>query len=405
MATIGVVHVGWHGHVGPANRLSAVLAGAGHRVIAWAPQAFHAQLASAGAEPRALSLAGPTDNGGSASPRAPGASFERPRPAENAGPALAVMHGIHELAVGLAGTTVAVTDELIEELHAAGVELVVHDAMAPWGRVAAEWLGLPRLVSYPGFPPPYEFDAPSIAPATEDRLAAGRQAVAERWGVELAGSRDVLVSTGDLNFAYTTPRIAGQGAEDASWRLVGPLMPAAPASTGDPREPGGDGPLVYMALGTVHNWRADVFQAGIDAVGGSAARLLVATGGRLPPGLFDPLPPGVAVVERVDSRAVLAAAAVHITHGGANSVHEALAAGVPMVCVPQGDDHYLWSDRVRALGAGEVLRDAEPDTIRASVESLLGDSPARRAAREVAEHLGDFAGETEVERALDELLA
>jgi MGT family glycosyltransferase len=182
-------------------------------------------------------------------------------------------------------------------------------------------------------------------------------------------------------------------------------MHAAPASAGDPRAPGGDGPLVYMAVGTVHNWRADVFQAGIDAVGGSGARLLVATGGRLPPALFDPLPPGVAVVERVDSRAVLATAAVHITHGGANSVHEALAAGVPMVCLPQGDDHYLWADRVRALGAGELLRDADPDAIRASVESLLGDSPARRAAREVAEHLGDFAGETEVERALDELLA
>jgi MGT family glycosyltransferase len=277
--------------------------------------------------------------------------------------------------------------------------------MTPWGRVAAEWLGLPRLVSYPGFPPPYEFDAPSIAPETEDRLAAVRQAVAERWGVAFAGSRDVLVSTGDLNFAYTTPEIAGQGAEDDSWRLVGPLMHAPPAASGDPRAPAGDGPLVYMALGTVHNWREDVFRAGIEAVAGSGARLLVATGGRLPPSIFEPLPAGVAVVDRVDSRAVLAAADVHITHGGANSVHEALAAEVPMVCLPQGDDHYLWSDRVRALGAGEVLLEPDPGAIRASVEAMLGDTPARRAARDVAERLRDFPGEAEVARALDELLA
>jgi MGT family glycosyltransferase len=402
VATIGVVHVGWHGHVGPANRLGAVLAAAGHRVIAWAPPAFHAQLAAAGAEPRSLGSPGPTD--ADAGPVKPPPSFERRRPEPGAGPALAVMHGIHQLSVGLAVTALVVTDELIGELHAAGVELVVHDAMAPWGRVAAEWLGLPRLVSYPGFPPPYDLDAPPIDPATDDRLASVRQAIAERWGVELSGSRDVLLSTGDLNTAYTTPRIAGQGAEDGSWRLVGPLMHAPPATAGDRRAPAGDGPLVYMALGTVHNWRADVFRAGIEAMAGSGARLLVATGGRLPPAVFEPHAQNIAVVDRVDSRAVLAAAAVHITHGGANSVHEALAAGVPMVCLPQGDDHYLWADRVRALGAGVVLDEADPAAIREAVAAMLGDASPRRAARDLAEHLKDFPGEAEVARALDELL-
>jgi MGT family glycosyltransferase len=401
VATIGVVHVGWHGHVGPANRLSAVLAAAGHRLVAWAPSPFHAGIAATGAEPRSLSSPGPVDGGG---PGRPPPSFERPRPAPGAGAALAVMHGIHELSVGLAATTLAVTEQLVEELHAEGVELVVHDAMATWGRVAAEWLGLPRLVSYPGFPPPYDLDAPPIEPATEERLAVVRQAVAQRWGVELAGSRDVLLSTGDLNLAYTTPLVAGQGAEDDSWRLVGPLMPAVPAAAGDPRAPAGEGPLVYLALGTVHNWREDVFRAGIEGVAASGARLLVALGGRLRPSTFEPLPPGVAVVDRVASRAVLAEAAVHVTHGGANSVHEALAAGVPMVCLPQGDDHWLWADRVRALGAGVVLDAAEPAAIGEAVAALLGDGPERRAARDVGAHLHDFPGEAEVARALDELL-
>ena len=97
VATIGVVHVGWHGHVGPANRLTAVLAAAGHRVVAWAPPDFHGQIADAGAEPRSLPWRMPSGNDGSAADPSP--SFHRP-PRQPDGPvAMAVMHGIHELAL------------------------------------------------------------------------------------------------------------------------------------------------------------------------------------------------------------------------------------------------------------------------------------------------------------------
>ena len=189
---------------------------------------------------------------------------------------------------------------------------MVHDAMAPWGLVAAEWLGLPRLVSYPGFPPPFEVDAPEISAELDQRLAVARQAVAQRWGVEFADSREVLVSVGDATAAFTTPEIAGQDAPDPSWRMVGPLMEALPAAPAmDVSDD--DRPLVYMALGTVHNWRADVFRAGIDALAGEDVRLLVSTGGRLEPETFEPLPPNVTVVPYVDSRAVLSHAALHIT--------------------------------------------------------------------------------------------
>jgi MGT family glycosyltransferase len=163
-------------------------------------------------------------------------------------------------------------------------------------------------------------------------------------------------------------------------------------------------PLVYMALGTVHNWRGDIFRAAIDALGGEDMRLLVSTGGRLDPEAFEPLPPNVTVVDYVDSRAVLANAALHVTHGGANSIHESLAAGVPMVCLPQGDDHHLWAERVRVLGAGVVLADAKPDGIRAAVFEVLADDAARRRADEVAQHLREFPGDRVVAATVSELL-
>jgi MGT family glycosyltransferase len=398
VAAIGVVHVGWPGHVGPANRLTAALAAAGHRVVAWAPPRFHRQIANAGAEARSLPWLVSGDGTVERSP-----SFDRP-PRQPGDPvAMAIMPGIHELAVYLADYTLAVVEELTEAARAEDLDLMVHDAMAPWGRAAAEQLGLPRLVSYPGFPPPFEMDVPPISKELEERLAAARNVIAERWRVEFAGSDDVLVSVGDATVAFTTPEIAGQEAPDPSWRMVGPLM-APLGATSATDVPDDDRPLIYMALGTEHNRRADVFRACIDALAGEDVRLLVSTGGRLDPGTFEPLPPNVVVVPYVASRAVLAHAAAHITHGGANSVHESLAAGVPMVCLPQGDDHYLWSERVRMLGAGSVIAAAEPETMRAAVLHLLDDAPTRRRAHEVAEHLRDFPGESVVAATVSELL-
>jgi MGT family glycosyltransferase len=401
VATIGVVHIGWHGHVGPANRLTAVLAAGGHRVVAWAPPDFHRQIADAGAEPRSLPWRMPSDNDGSAAQPSP--LFHRPPPQPDGPVAMAIMHGIHELALGLAVYTLTVGEELTAAAHAEDLDLMVHDAMAPWGRVAAEWLGLPRLVAYPGFPPPFAVDVPPISAELDGQLAVARQAVAQRWGVEFGGSLDMLVSFGDATATFTTPEIAGQEAVDPSWRMVGPLMEAIPAGPPVHLSDDDDRPLVYMALGTVHNWRADVFRAGIDALADEDVRLLVSTGGRLGPETFEPLPPNVTVVTYVPSRAVLSHAALHITHGGANSVHESLAAGVPMVCLPQGDDHHLWAERVRALGAGAVVA-AEPEAIRAAVVHVLADDATRGRADDVAQHLRDFPGEATVTATVAELL-
>jgi MGT family glycosyltransferase len=45
-----------------------------------------------------------------------------------------------------------------------------------------------------------------------------------------------------------------------------------------------------------------------------------------------------------------------VTHGGMNSVSEALYFGVPLVVIPQTADQYLVGQRIEQLGAGKALR-------------------------------------------------
>ncbi|MFD0473253.1 nucleotide disphospho-sugar-binding domain-containing protein [Nonomuraea thailandensis] len=85
--------------------------------------------------------------------------------------------------------------------------------------------------------------------------------------------------------------------------------------------------------------------------------VVLATGGTDPAAL-DPLPDNVIARRFVPQTEVLERAALFVTHGGMNSVNEAMYAGVPMLVIPQGADQPLVARRVVQLGAGLAISPA-----------------------------------------------
>src|SRR5205085_785213 len=104
------------------------------------------------------------------------------------------------------------------------------------------------------------------------------------------------------------------------------------------------------------------------------------------------------------SREVLARATVHVTHGGSNSVHESLLAGVPMLFLPQGADQFALAGRIERLGAGRVV-EPTPASIRAGVRWLLDQSRPRMRARRLGRHLANFNGEARLAKVIERKLA
>jgi UDP:flavonoid glycosyltransferase YjiC (YdhE family) len=89
---------------------------------------------------------------------------------------------------------------------------------------------------------------------------------------------------------------------------------------------------------------------------------------------------------------VLAEAAAVVTHAGHGSVLKALAAGVPLVCMPMGRDQKDNTLRVLRLGAGvRVAKDAPADRIAAAVRQVLNDPDYGVAARRFADTLAEEA--------------
>ena len=360
-------------------RLTGVLVRQGHQVVVWGPASCRQRVEAWGGT---LELHQPT----------------MPR-------VIGPMGHIAELAA----TTEKLSEELIRRLFPYQVDLLIHDGQTPWARVAGDYLGIPRIVSHPMFPivaPRHitsDTDRALPAPDPEEakaRFGASWLAVARRWGVELESAHNVIHSSAEVKVVYTTEKIMCDYPIDPSWHFVGPLMDAPPRRP-RPRAR----PLVYVCFGTKFNERRELFEMVIRGLAEEPIDVLVSTGRGVVSALdIDPLPPNVTMRKFVAARKVLARASVHITHGGCNSVHETLLAGVPMVCVPQGFDQFPLAHSVELLGAG-VLAQERPEEIRGAVQLLLGSDKARARARELSEHLTSYDGERRVAELVERVLS
>ncbi|HTX46500.1 MAG TPA: nucleotide disphospho-sugar-binding domain-containing protein [Solirubrobacteraceae bacterium] len=398
MARIGVVESGFYSHIGAIKRVGRALERQGHCMV----------------------------------PLAPNDATDLPfsEQAHNHSPALERTSQRAPIAAGLAEIAERYSEELIEALVVSQLDLVIHDVMAPWGRVAADFCGVPRIVSNPlflrrvprrwgvlprrhmksGHPITVlgerargtadDADAPEQVSDYERRVEAARLAIARRWKVELGHSQDVLFSPGDTIVSLNTERIIGGRMRGGTWHFVGPLL--------DPpqlRHPARDRPLVYVCYGSSFNNDAEPYRAAIDGLADENVEVLVSLGGgSLTATDLGPLPSNAEVHDFAWSEEALARSSAYLTHGGSNSVHESLLAGVPMLLLPQGADQFAVSRRIARLGAGRIV-EPSPAAIRAGVRWLLDNGRPRERAQQLGKHLADFDGETRLAKVVERKLA
>jgi MGT family glycosyltransferase len=146
--------------------------------------------------------------------------------------------------------------------------------------------------------------------------------------------------------------------------------------------------------------RPDFFRPFIEAFGPNDGwEVLISIGKQTEPDALGPLPSHVIVRQSVPQVALLPHVDVFVSHVGANSMHEALFHGVPLVCIPHFGDQPLNAERVANAGAGVRLPVSEVTAarVRAEVERVAGDAAFRKSAQRVSEELRACGG---IEQAL-----
>jgi MGT family glycosyltransferase len=221
-----------------------------------------------------------------------------------------------------------------------------------------------------------------LRPGLNAVLAAhGQPPIADMFEL-LDRCAQVLVMTSPT-FDFQSPRIP------ANVHFVGPQLDDPDWAASDDWRPDGDGPLVLVATSSVFQDQTDLLRRASVALGQLPVRGLVTTGRAVSPDDV-PAPANVRVVRAAPHSVVLAETAVVVTHAGHGSVLKALAAGVPLVCMPMGRDQKDNTLRVERLGAGvRVAKSAPPERIAAAVRLLLDRPSYAEAARRFAGTLAE----------------
>jgi UDP:flavonoid glycosyltransferase YjiC (YdhE family) len=232
-----------------------------------------------------------------------------------------------------------------------------------------------------------------------------RDAFTDRWNAALAeldpgaaASPDAFAEHGDLLLLNHPAQLA----DPVRTALLPPHAFLGSAVRDDPADPeveawlaAGDVPVVYVSLGSFLSVRSDVLARIAAALQALPVRVALATGSA-PAADLGPLPGSWLVREYLPQVRLLHSAAAAVTHGGNNSVTEAMTFGVPLVVLPFSTDQFAAAASVEASGVGLALppntatvadlREAvtgalalPPGPLRAGATALQSDPGPQRA--------------------------
>jgi MGT family glycosyltransferase len=166
----------------------------------------------------------------------------------------------------------------------------------------------------------------------------------------------------------------------------------------------GEGPLVYLSLGSLGSGDVELMQGLVDAFAAEPFRVIVSKG---PQHELIRLHDNMTGAELLPQTQVLPLVDVVVTHGGNNTVTECLHFGRPMVLLPLFWDQYDNAQRIHETGFGLRLDTYghDPAELRAAAARLAADATLRERLDAVSRRLQGDPGTVRAAGAIERLAA
>jgi MGT family glycosyltransferase len=282
-------------------------------------------------------------------------------------------------------------DVIAVDQHAVAGAIAAHRAGLPWASMAPTTMELTR---------PYRA-LPKVEAWIHQRMAAMWSAA----GMPGDPPHDLRFSP-HLLVAFTGSALTGPLEWPDNAVLVGPALAPRPADTGFPwdwLDPARRHVLVTvgtLSMDLARDFYARVVEA-LRPLRESVQAIVVA-----PDDTVREQPArDVLVRSRVPVLELMPHLDAVVTHGGLNTVCEALAHGVPLVVAPIKGDQPINAAQVVAAGAGRRVRFASvrPEPLREDLLAVLDDPSYRAAARRVGESFAAAGGAAAAARHLEKV--
>lgn len=399
------------GHLNPMLALGAALRGRGHAVsvIGLADVGESVKRAGFGFEPVGMTSTHPPGTLARMEAR------------------LAGLRGLLGIG-GVIDDVAAMTDMLCRQapsvIERLAPDAIVCDQLEPAGGLLARRYRLPQvsvanalmLDREPYMPPPFtDWGYARTRWARERNLGGYRVsdwmmgsvgAVLTRWSQAfgLAGCTSTeqclsLRQVGQLSPLLDFPREdLGDG-----FHYAGPLRrPLDDEPAWQPPE-GARGPFAFVSLGSLQGGRWRLLSRITLACRQLGLTAIVVHNGRLSAAQVAQLPGAPVVAAHLPQRRVMAQCALVVSHGGMNTVLDALEAGLPLALLPLAMEQGAIAQRVVRAGAGRRLRGRRSTpALRGLLAGVLQDPGHRRRAAEVGDSLRAGGGADHAARLVEQ---
>lgn len=271
-------------------------------------------------------------------------------------------------------------DQILPVLEREPPDVILCDALALAGRLAASALNLPRVQIFTSYAANEHFSVARHFPPVPDehpaRQAAHRLAdtFTEKYGVPHMDIFEIFEGAGEMNLVLIQRAFHPAGDTfDDRFVFVGAQV-GERDNSGTWTAPDDGLPVVYSSLGTLFNVWPEFYVMLAQAVRGLPLHMVSAIGTVIQPESLGELPENMTVAPFLPQLDILQKASAFITHAGTGSVMEAVYFGVPMLGIPQMDEQIATAMRMQELGLGKAIPNkalVTPELLRASLLELL----------------------------------
>ncbi|MGG3623951.1 macrolide family glycosyltransferase [Bacillus gobiensis] len=301
-----------------------------------------------------------------------------------------------------------ITKQLSESIS---FDFVLYDMFGA-GKLVRDYLNIPGISSSPSFKMPDDvFKELPFHPDSEASFELDRDAeklleqIKDRFGVSPENLLQFMRNDGELTIVYTSRYFQPNSDHFGDSHIfIGPSFPKRKESNNQfPLEELKDEQVLYISMGTVLDQTEEFFNTCIEAFADFQGKVVIAAGERADFTKITQAPDNFIISSYVPQLEVLSEADVFITHGGMNSVNEAIHFQVPLVVLPHDKDQPMVAQRLTELGAGYRLSKDNIDvqSLTAAVNEVLSNNYYKEGIKKINESFQACGGVQEALKRID----
>ncbi|MBU3113552.1 macrolide family glycosyltransferase [Clostridium lacusfryxellense] len=216
---------------------------------------------------------------------------------------------------------------------------------------------------------------------------------------------DVLENVPELNIVFTSRKfqIHSEEFEHSRYKFIGPSIIKRAVKNNIPLNKLKE-KVIYISLGTLFNKSLNFFRICIEAFRDVDMTIIMSIGKNVNIKDLGTIPDNFLVYQIVPQLEVLKRTTIFITHGGMNSVNEAIYYGVPVITIPQFADQPAVARRLEKLGLGKVIdkKNVSVETLKKALNDVLYNAMYKKNMNIMSEDMinsgGYKAATTEIEK-------